>query len=800
MTAKSKELNRFRLLKKRTAFTRQNIAFLKRCKSKKVFPDCITNKVKIAVHQPRDRLLLHECLQLALKRKLNFHYGKLTSLELEAYQLHLKLTKGLTNGEHTEWIQRTNDFHEIVEHLLVSKCSSQSKKLDDLTRSQVGAPSNYQPTAPRNVVMNKSSVPLSTDELNLLENGLNFALPPRVDPTIDIVTDIEVAVAQLPFAAKHVVREKCKQILVENEPLLKQCNVKNEHAATLKSLNEKDIRVMKSDKGNSVVVMDNSEYDENMNHLIESGPYLLSRKRNTDFNPVDQYNKEIYALTLKYEDLFGKTERGWIYKVRQPNPRLPRLYGLPKIHKPGNSMRPISSNVGAPSERLAKWLVSYCNKFEKPPSKSVRNSIDFVDRIKDVILAEDEVIASFDVTALFPNIPLVEAIEIFETWIGKQNITPLEKTAIIELMTACATQNAFQFRGKFYIQRDGTAMGHPASPLLAELYMADFETKLSYHEYFPRIWLRYVDDIFVIIKRVYVTRTLDWMNSISESIKFTHEIEIDGKMPFLDVEIIRGSDGGLDFKIYRKATSTDSFINTNSFHCHNHKYAAFNSMVHRACSIPMSEHNFQLEIDTIHRIALKNGFKSDFLHGMIRRHMRNIQLKEATTLQPEKNLPTRHVGMTYFPQVTEKFKNVFRNVGLSLAYRSNNKIRNNVISTKDKLPMNDRSGVYEFKCNTNDCPKVYVGQTIRAARVRFDEHVKWADRGQRSKSAIAEHSIDYDHPISIENFRVIKEATGYHRVNTLEAIHIHRNVATDENNVLNKVDGNAHSQLFQVCR
>jgi len=36
---------------------------------------------------------------------------------------------------------------------------------------------------------------------------------------------------------------------------------------------------------------------------------------------------------------------------------MPNLYALPKVHKPGDSMKPISSNIGASTYGLAKHLV-----------------------------------------------------------------------------------------------------------------------------------------------------------------------------------------------------------------------------------------------------------------------------------------------------------------------------------------------------------------------------------------------------------------------------------------------------------
>lgn len=218
-------------------------------------------------------------------------------------------------------------------------------------------------------------------------------------------------------------------------------------------------------------------------------------------------------------------------------------------------------------------------------------------------------------------------------------------------------------------------------------------------------------------------------------------------------------------------------------------------MVHRACSIPMSEENFHNEIMFIENVARENGFKTDFLRGMIQRHKRNIHKNNITTLASEKERTLRHVGMTFFPQVTERMKNVFNAHGLSMAYRSNNKIKNGLVSTKDKIERNDRAGVYEARCASKNCNKVYVGQTGRAANVRFNEHLKHIERKEISKSAIAEHVIKKKHKISRENFHLVKEASGFHRLNTIEAIQIHKN----KENALNRNDGITQSILYDLC-
>ena len=78
-------------------------------------------------------------------------------------------------------------------------------------------------------------------------------------------------------------------------------------------------------------------------------------------------------------------------KMHVSNPIIPRLYVQRKLHKPGQKVRPITPNNNAPTEKLAVWLLKKFNsmpiKFE---SSSIRNSIEFVNKIKDVKITENE--------------------------------------------------------------------------------------------------------------------------------------------------------------------------------------------------------------------------------------------------------------------------------------------------------------------------------------------------------------------------------------------------------------------------
>ena len=92
-------------------------------------------------------------------------------------------------------------------------------------------------------------------------------------------------------------------------------------------------------------------------------------------------------------------------------------------------------------------------------------------------------------------------------------------------------------------------MGSSLSPVLANLYMEYFESCIL-----PQIipqgmkWYRYVDDIFTIWNDSWgpFETFFQRLNSLVPNIKFKVEWEVEGKLPFLDVLVLRDN-GKLKF-------------------------------------------------------------------------------------------------------------------------------------------------------------------------------------------------------------------------------------------------------------
>lgn len=101
--------------------------------------------------------------------------------------------------------------------------------------------------------------------------------------------------------------------------------------------------------------------------------------------------------------------------------------------------------------------------------------------------------------SLFTNIPLEECIDLVVKYVSEGNPDlKLIPPDLKRLFTFATAETHFLFKGSFYDQIDGVAMGSPLAPVLANLFMGHHE-KIWLEQYLgPEVlfYRRYVDDTF----------------------------------------------------------------------------------------------------------------------------------------------------------------------------------------------------------------------------------------------------------------------------------------------------------------
>ena len=268
----------------------------------------------------------------------------------------------------------------------------------------------------------------------------------------------------------------------------------------------------------------------------------------------------------------------------------PKFYGLPKIHKAGNPLRPIVSSRGSVTYGVAKVLSKVFKPLVGKSPHHIQSTNDFVNKAKELTLQLGGCLTSYDVTSLFTSVPIVPALNIIKDLLEKDeklnDRTVLSVQDIIELLGFCLHNTYFSFQNKFYEQVEGVAMGSPVGLIVANLYMEYLEGKaLRSSVNAPWVWFRFVDDTWVIQQQAHKQVFLNHINSIDPAIKFTVEgTQRNGAIPFLDTLVTLQADISLSITVCHKPRHTDQYLQWDSHHAHA-KYSVIGTLTHRAKTV-----------------------------------------------------------------------------------------------------------------------------------------------------------------------------------------------------------------------
>ena len=157
----------------------------------------------------------------------------------------------------------------------------------------------------------------------------------------------------------------------------------------------------------------------------------------------------------------------------------PKLYGLPKIHKPDTRLRPIVSSCGSLTYGVAKELAKFLKPWVGKSPHHITSTQDFVEQAKQIKLEPGECLSSYDVSDLLTSVPIDPALNIYKDLLDKDTTlkerTVMEVSDIILLLEFCLKNTYFSFQDQFYEQVEGAAMGSPVSPIVANLYIEYLE-------------------------------------------------------------------------------------------------------------------------------------------------------------------------------------------------------------------------------------------------------------------------------------------------------------------------------------
>ena len=321
-------------------------------------------------------------------------------------------------------------------------------------------------------------------------------------------------------------------------------------------------------------------------------------------------------------------------------------------------------------------------------------------------------------------------------------------------------------------------MGSPLACILANIFMECFESELlSLFPLQPAIWLRYVDDIFIIWPHgiEYFQSFLDSLNQLIPSIKFTTEWESINEntgiatLPFLDI-LIHRSPHKVTFSVYRKPSHSQVYIHYFSNHAPHVKKGLLGSLFLRALRISSSEH-LQSEFDTLWSALRRIGYPEFFIREALSSAKTRLNASPPT-LSNQTNTPTTYyktISVPYHPTFS-KLTRFMKSSNFKICYNSRNSIGKSVVSKKGRVNISsqNRSGVYQIPCSPG-CDKIYYGRTMKPLYKRIREHNTYLQDQTRLKATV-EHQIAFPgHKFDTSAARLIWQSNNEYECQFVEA-------------------------------
>ena len=198
-------------------------------------------------------------------------------------------------------------------------------------------------------------------------------------------------------------------------------------------------------------------------------------------------------------------------------------------------------------------------------------------------------------------------------------------------------------------------MGAPTSSILSEIYLQHLENTPIFNilrNSGIEGYFRYVDDILLIYyeNRTDIGEIVHFFNELTPNLNFTLEQEVDNKLHFLDISIMKIA-GRISFDIYRNPTTSD-IIPNGSRHPQEQKMAAIRYFLNRINAYDIDVKRNQVELDTIKQIIHNNRYEISTLDNV----KRSKKPKHKHDNQNEKWAKFTYVGRET-RHITTLFKN-----------------------------------------------------------------------------------------------------------------------------------------------
>ena len=134
-------------------------------------------------------------------------------------------------------------------------------------------------------------------------------------------------------------------------------------------------------------------------------------------------------------------------------------------------IRLVINTQNSPICKIAKKIMKELRPLIGSGKSYIKDTKQFVDKIKNIKLEEDETMICFDISDMYPSLPKQDVITEVVRRIKDKNFKPsLNKKALIELVIISVEFMSFTCNGQYFDQKDGLFIVPPTSPAFTGLY------------------------------------------------------------------------------------------------------------------------------------------------------------------------------------------------------------------------------------------------------------------------------------------------------------------------------------------
>ena len=413
-------------------------------------------------------------------------------------------------------------------------------------------------------------------------------------------------------------------------------NLTKNERTSMKELSEReDIIIKKADKGAAVVIVDVKGYIKEVERQLNNTENYRKLREDPTTTNIKLVNDTIERF--KKQKLINEK----VAEVHKRNdPKTPKFYLRPKIHKERNPGRPVVSSVNCHTANISKYVDYHLQPIVKEIPSHVKDTQDFLkklEKVKDI--PQESLLVTLDVKSLYTNIPNNEGIKAVKESYEKYKEKTVSAKVIITFLSLILTLNNFVFNCTHYLQTMSCAMGTICAPSYANIFMATFEAKhiYPYIKEMSLLYLRYIDDIFMIRKgtKVELVTFIKELNEKHKTIKLDFQFS-PRKIAFHDTILYKDENNNIQTTLYRKPTDQQAFLHAKSEHPRSLKSSIPYSQALRLKIICSTSTKFDQNCAIIKQKFLDRQYKEEVLDEQIKKVDR-IERKELFTCKEKNN-------------------------------------------------------------------------------------------------------------------------------------------------------------------